>query len=65
MNEKKTIIVGHPEKDCIICSRTDLLAFVVEAEWSLQIVEEGFISTAKDSFNALNSDNLLGGKCIG
>lgn len=46
--------------------QTDLLAFVEEAEWSVRVLEEGFISTAKDSINALNSENILVGRpnCI-
>lgn len=63
---KMTIIVGHLEKDCIICSNKSL-GIRREAECFVRVVEGegggGFTSTAKNSINALNSENILVGTC--
>lgn len=62
---KMTIIVGHLEKDCIICSNKSL-GIRKEAECFVRVVEGeggGFTSTAKNSINALNSENILAGTC--
>lgn len=61
---KMTIIVGHLEKDCIICSNKSL-GIRREAECFVRVVEGGggVSSTAKNSINALNSENILVGTC--
>lgn len=61
---KMTIIVGHLEKDCIICSNKSL-GIRREAECFVRVVEGGggVTSTAKNSINALNSENILVGTC--
>lgn len=61
---KMTIIVGHLEKDCIICSNKSL-SIRREAECFVRVVEGGggVTSTAKNSINALNSENILVGTC--
>lgn len=63
---KMTIIVGHLEKDCIMCSNRSL-GIRREAECFVRVVEGGFTSTAKNSINALNRENILVGRpnCIG
>lgn len=61
---KMTIIVGHLEKDCIICSNKSL-CIRREAECFVRVVEGGGggTSTAKNSINALISENILVGTC--
>lgn len=60
---KMTIIVGHLEKDCIICSNKSL-GIRREAECFVRVVEGGGVtSTAKNSINALNNENIRVGTC--